>query len=81
MESVATFARNTQSAEGAPEQVTRGAFESYEAGRACEVSSACHWVVNMAAAAHHGRMYGHAYSVGVAALERFRQFAHSESAP
>jgi NitT/TauT family transport system substrate-binding protein len=57
-----------QSAEGAPVQVTRGAFESYEAGRACEVSSACHWAVNMAAAANHGLMYGHAYSVGVAAI-------------
>ena len=49
-------------------QVTRGAFESYEAGRACEVSAACHWAVTMAAAANDGRMYGHAYSVGVAAL-------------
>jgi hypothetical protein len=27
-------------------EVRQGAFESMEAGRACEVSSACHWAVN-----------------------------------
>lgn len=52
-----------QSAEGAPAEVKRGAFESMEAGRACEVSSACHWAVNMAARGENGRMWGHAYSV------------------
>ena len=52
-----------QSAEGAPSQVMSGAFESMEAGRACDVSSACHWAVNMASSAEHGRMWGHAYSV------------------
>jgi NitT/TauT family transport system substrate-binding protein len=46
----------------APE-VTSGAFESYAAGRACEISSACHWAVNMASSASHGRMWGHAYSI------------------
>jgi NitT/TauT family transport system substrate-binding protein len=44
-------------------EVQQGAFESMEAGRACEVSSACHWMVNMAASARHGRMWGHAYAV------------------
>jgi NitT/TauT family transport system substrate-binding protein len=63
-----TGVASVQPAEGAPVQVTRGAFESYEAGRACEVSSACHWAVNMASAANHGLMYGHAYSVGVSAI-------------
>jgi NitT/TauT family transport system substrate-binding protein len=43
--------------------VKQGAFESMEAGRACNVSAACHWAVNMAASAQHGRMWGHAYSV------------------
>jgi NitT/TauT family transport system substrate-binding protein len=43
--------------------VTHGAFESYADGRACEVSSACHWAVNMASSAQHGRMWGHAYSI------------------
>src|SRR5437867_10290916 len=52
-----------QSTESATPEVKQGAFESMEAGRACEVSSACHWAVNMAASAAHGRMYGGAYSV------------------
>ena len=43
--------------------VTRGALEDMSQGRACDVSSACHWAVNAAAATHHGRMYGHAYSL------------------
>jgi NitT/TauT family transport system substrate-binding protein len=34
-----------------------------EAGRTCDVSSACHWAVNMAASAEHGKMWGNAYSV------------------
>ena len=52
-----------QSADGAPAPVMNGAFESMETGRACEVSSACHWAVNMASSAEHGVMWGHAYSV------------------
>ena len=49
--------------EDAPAEVKRGAFESYEAGRACSVSAACHWTVNMAASAGHGKMWAGAYSV------------------
>jgi NitT/TauT family transport system substrate-binding protein len=52
-----------QSADGAPAPVMTGAFESMESGRACEVSSACHWAVNMASSAEHGIMWGHAYSM------------------
>jgi NitT/TauT family transport system substrate-binding protein len=52
-----------ESEEEAPAEVKSGAFESMEAGRACEVSSACHWAVNMAAHAESGRMWGHAYSM------------------
>ena len=52
-----------QSVRSADGQVTTGAFESMETGRACEVSAACHWAVNMASSALHGRMWGHAYSV------------------
>ena len=52
----------------APPEVREGAFESYEEGRACEISSACHWAVNMASSAQHGRMWGHAYSVTPAAI-------------
>ncbi len=52
-----------QSTEEAPAEVKQGAFEAMEAGRACDISSACHWVVNMAASGRHGKMWGHAYSV------------------
>jgi NitT/TauT family transport system substrate-binding protein len=52
-----------QSTEDAPTDVRAGAFESMEAGRACDISSACHWAVGMAATGQHGRMWGHAYSV------------------
>lgn len=52
-----------QSTESAPAEVRQGAFESMESGRACEVSSACHWMVNMAASAEHGVMWGHGYTV------------------
>src|ERR1044072_2242973 len=54
---------DVQVAEAAPE-IKTGAFETYEGeGRACEVSTACHWMINVAASAEHGRMWGHAYSV------------------
>jgi NitT/TauT family transport system substrate-binding protein len=59
---------SVQSADSAPAEVTHGAFESMEAGRTCDVSSACHWAVNMAASAEHGRMWGHAYSVTPAGI-------------
>ncbi len=52
-----------ESGEGVPAEVKRGAFESMGAGRSCEVSSACHWAVNMAASTESGRMWGHAYSM------------------
>ncbi len=51
-----------------------GAFEMYEQGRGSkgslhsDVSCACHWTVNEAAARKSGRMWGHAYSVIPAAI-------------
>jgi NitT/TauT family transport system substrate-binding protein len=54
---------HVQSTESAPEELREGAFESFEEGRACDLSAACHWTVNMAASAGHGRMWGRAYSV------------------
>jgi hypothetical protein len=45
-----------------------GAFQTFEQGRTCDVSSACHWTVNVAASTGHGRMYGDAYSVSPAAI-------------
>ena len=54
---------SVESADDAPLEITRGAFETMEAGRTCDVSSACHWAVNMAASGQHGKMWSHAYSV------------------
>ncbi len=44
-------------------EVKYGALESFQDGRACEISSACHWAVNQSSSSGHGRMWGHAYSV------------------
>jgi NitT/TauT family transport system substrate-binding protein len=55
-------------AEDAPVEVRRGAFEDMAAGRACDVSSACHWAVNAAASGNSGRMWGHAYSMCVSGI-------------
>lgn len=57
-----------QSTEEAPAEVKRGAFETMEDGRTCDISSACHWAVSMAASGEHGRMWGHAYSVTPSAV-------------
>ena len=54
---------DVQSTESAPQELRASAFESFEEGRACDLSAACHWTVNMAASAGHGRMWGRAYSV------------------
>ncbi len=54
--------------------VRSGAFEMYEQGAGSkgalhsDVSCACHWTVNEAAARRTGRMWGHAYSVIPAAV-------------
>ena len=40
-----------------------GAYQTFEKGRTCDVSSACHWTVNVAAASGHGKLYSKAYSV------------------
>ena len=40
-----------------------GAYQTFERGRTSDVSSACHWTVNMAAGAGHGLLYAGAYSV------------------
>src|SRR4051812_17610520 len=40
-----------------------GAFQSLEAGRACDVSGACHWTVNVGASKGHNKIYADAYSV------------------
>jgi len=40
-----------------------GAFQSLEQGRACDVSGACHWTVNVGASKGHNKLYADAYSV------------------
>jgi NitT/TauT family transport system substrate-binding protein len=56
-------AATVSSAAAAPLSVRSGAFEDMAAGRSSDVSCACHWAVNAAASAQHGKMYGKAYSV------------------
>jgi NitT/TauT family transport system substrate-binding protein len=70
-ESLAGGARQTstvRSADTVPAEVRAGAFEDMAAGRACDVSSACHWAVNGVAAAGAGKMWGHAYTVTPSAI-------------
>ena len=45
-----------------------GAYQTFEQGRSCDVSSACHWTVNVAASSGHGKMYGDCYSVSPSAI-------------
>ena len=45
-----------------------GAFQTFEEGRTCNVSSACHWTINVAAASGHGKLYRDAYSVAPAGI-------------
>ena len=40
-----------------------GAYQSIEKGRKADVSCACHWTVNVAAASGHAKLYGEVYSV------------------
>lgn len=49
-------------------QIRSGAFEDMQKGRSSDVSCACHWAVNAASAADHGKMYGKAYSVCPSAI-------------
>jgi len=58
-----TTGSSVQPGDVAPMVARSGAFEDMEAGRSCDVSGACHWAVNAAATASHGKMWGKAYSV------------------
>jgi NitT/TauT family transport system substrate-binding protein len=64
----AKFRNPSLSEKGAPAEIKLGAFEYMATGRSCDISSACHWAVNMAATTEHGRMWGHAYSVTPSAI-------------
>ncbi|HMF96893.1 MAG TPA: hypothetical protein VKE96_21490 [Vicinamibacterales bacterium] len=45
-----------------------GAFQSFEEGRKSDISCACHWTVDIAAARGHGRLYPDVYSVAPAGV-------------
>ena len=45
-----------------------GAYQSFEKGRGCDVSGACHWTVNVAASNGHGKLYADAYSISTSGI-------------
>jgi hypothetical protein len=45
-----------------------GAYQTFEQGRSCDVSGACHWTVNVAASVGHGKLYADVYSVSPAGI-------------
>ena len=59
---------SVESGEGTPAEFKAGAFESMQNEDSCDIRSACHWAVNMAATGDNGRMWGHAYSVTPSAI-------------
>ncbi len=60
---IMTWSADLPTVESSPADIESGAFESIEQGRGCNLSAACHWTVNMAASAGHGKMWSHAYSI------------------
>src|SRR5437762_5452206 len=54
---------SVKSATELPKDQVKGAYQTIEQGRSCDISAACHWTINMAAAAGHGRLWAGAYSV------------------
>jgi hypothetical protein len=64
------FQETMPSSSGAGHQLGNkvGAFQTIEAGRTCNISGACHWTVNVAAASGHGKLYADAYSVSPAGV-------------
>ncbi len=45
-----------------------GAFQTIEKGRACDISGACHWTVNVAASKGHAKLFADAYSISPAGV-------------
>ena len=45
-----------------------GAYQSFEKGRTADISCACHWTVNVAAAKGHGKIFADVYSVSPAGI-------------
>ncbi|MDH3445390.1 MAG: hypothetical protein OEN50_15800, partial [Deltaproteobacteria bacterium] len=65
---IVTWSAQLQSVDSSPAEIQRGAFESIEQGRGCNLSAACHWTVNMAASAGHGKMWSQIYSISPSAI-------------
>ena len=64
------FADQLKSADGKLHDLGNkvGAFQTFEAGRTSDISCACHWTINVAAASGHGKLFRDAYSVAPAAI-------------
>jgi len=64
------FRETMNSREGRGHQLGNkvGAYQTFEQGRSCDVSGACHWTVNVAASSGHGKLYADAYSVSPAGV-------------
>src|SRR4030095_13622516 len=58
------FNEQVQRTEGkAHDSGNSGAYQTFEQGRSANISCACHWTVDVAAAKGHGKLYRDAYSV------------------
>jgi ABC-type nitrate/sulfonate/bicarbonate transport system substrate-binding protein len=64
------FRETMDSSRGSGHQLGQkvGAYQTFEEGRTCDVSGACHWTVNVAASSGHGKLYADAYSVSPAGV-------------
>ncbi len=64
------FAEPLQSKDGKVHDLGNnvGAFQTFEEGRICNVSSACHWTINVAAASGQGKLFRDAYCAAPAGI-------------
>ena len=64
------FRELVQSSDGASQQLGDrvGAMQTFEQGRKSDISCACHWTVNVAAAKGHGKLYGDVYQVSTCGI-------------
>ena len=64
-----TFNETVKQTEGkAHDSGSSGAYQTFEQGRTANISCACHWTVDIAAAKGHGKLYRDAYSVSPAGI-------------
>jgi len=63
------FQETVRSSDGrSHSQGSKGAYQTIEEGRTSDVSCACHWTVNVAAAKGHGKLWADVYSVAPAGI-------------